>query len=732
MASQSALDKDSLLHWRVRILFAIIFTGLLLGLVTFVPAIVFLIKEGLWGLGICIGSAWLIGLSLLLLRRPRYELRAVMASVVVYAAGLAILISVGPLSGGPAWLFGFAVLSGVLLGTRAAIGALAINAITLTIIGWLLSTGRFGQSFPFFGTVEAMIVAGTNFILLNAVAAMSVTVLVKGLVSTHQKERDLTCILERERSQLIEVKNALELEVDERKKAEAALRESEAKYRLLADNITDNIWTLDLDCMRFSYVSPSVVNLLGYSADEAMGLQLENLLTPPSMKLATEVLAEELSEEPQNVDPPRSRTLELEQYRKDGTTIWTEVSVRFIYDKEGRPSSLLGVTRDISERKRLQHQLQQVQRLESLGTLAGGIAHDFNNLLMGIQGRITLMLMDKETSHPHFGDLKEIEEYVGSAADLTRQLLGFARGGKYEVKPTSVNKLLKNSSGMFGRTKKEIAIHSKYQLGVWPVEVDPGQMDQVLMNFFVNASQAMPGGGDLYLETENVILDEEYVNPFSVEAGKYVKISITDTGVGMDKVTQGRIFEPFFTTKAMGRGTGLGLASAYGIIRNHGGFINVYSEKGKGTTFNIYLPASEKEVIEEKPLSEEVLKGCETILVVDDEELILDVVKPMLMRMGYDVLIAKSGKEAIQVYGENKDQIDLIVLDMVMPDMGGGEAYDRISDMNPEVKVILSSGYSINGQAKKILDRGCSDFIQKPFRVKQLSQKIREILDKKS
>ena len=263
--------------------------------------------------------------------------------------------------------------------------------------------------------------------------------------------------------------------------------------------------------------------------------------------------------------------------------------------------------------------------MESIGTLAGGIAHDFNNLLMAIQGRASMMLMDKDSSHPDFGHLRGIEGYVGNAADLTRQLLGFARGGKYEVKPTDLNELIRKENRMFGRTKKEISIREKYEENLWPVEVDRGQIQQVLLNLYVNAWQAMPGGGNSILETENVTLDENYVKPFSVEPGRYVKISVTDTGIGMDKATQERIFDPFFTTKGLGRGTGLGLASAYGIIKNHGGFINVYSEKGHGSTFNIYLPASEKEVIEEKKPTGETLKGSETVLFVDDEEMITEV-----------------------------------------------------------------------------------------------------------
>jgi CheY-like chemotaxis protein len=285
---------------------------------------------------------------------------------------------------------------------------------------------------------------------------------------------------------------------------------------------------------------------------------------------------------------------------------------------------------------------------------------------------------------------------------------------------------------MFGRTKKEITIHAKYQEDLWAVKADPGQMEQVLLNLYVNAWQAMPGGGDLFLETENVTLDESYVKPFSIEPGRYVKLSITDTGVGMDKATQERIFDPFFTTKEMGRGTGLGLASAYGIMKNHGGFIKVSSKKGDGSTFNIYLPASESDVSgETSEASEDVRHGHETLLLVDDEEMLTEVGKEMLNALGYTVLIAEGGRKAVEIFRKKRDEIDLVILDMIMLGMGGGDTYDRLKEINPDIKVLLSSGYSINGQAKEILDRGCDGFIQKPFNLEQLSQKLREVLGKK-
>jgi CheY-like chemotaxis protein len=348
---------------------------------------------------------------------------------------------------------------------------------------------------------------------------------------------------------------------------------------------------------------------------------------------------------------------------------------------------------------------------------------------MGIQGRASLMMIDKDPSHPDLEHLKGIEEYVKNAAELTKDLLGFARGGKYEVQPTNLNELIKHENRLFGQTKKEISMKGKYEKNLWTVQVDRGQMRQMLMNLYVNAWQAMPGGGLLYVQTENVTVDKAFAKPIGVAPGRYVKITVTDTGTGMDAETKEKIFDPFFTTQEMGTGTGLGLASVYGIVKNHGGFINVYSERGEGTAFHIYLPASQEELFEEDKPSREVITGEGTVLLVDDEEMILDVGKQLLEKLGYRVMVAKHGKEAVAVYEKNKADIDLVILDMIMPGMGGGEVYDRLKEIEPNIKVLLSSGYSINGQAQEILDRGCDGFIQKPFDIKALSRKIRESLE---
>jgi nitrogen-specific signal transduction histidine kinase/CheY-like chemotaxis protein len=377
-------------------------------------------------------------------------------------------------------------------------------------------------------------------------------------------------------------------------------------------------------------------------------------------------------------------------------------------------------------------QLLQSRKMEAVATLAGGMAHDFNNLLMGIQGYVSLMLYSIEQNNAHYDKLKKIEELIRSGADLTKQLLEFARGGAYEVRPTDLNEVLDKTSTQFGRTRRELAIRKKYEASLYTAEVDQGQMEQVFLNLFSNAWQAMPAGGELFLETKNVVLDKTYVEPYSASPGKYVNISLADTGPGMDEETKEKIFEPFFTTREMGRGSGLGLASVYGIIKGHRGIIDVSSRKGSGTRFDIYLPASEREDEKEAtiPATEAPAEG-ETVLIVDDEKTVLMVSTELLEALGYKVLAIGSGKEAVELYRQQKAKIDLVILDMVMLDMGGEEVFGAMKTINPDVKVILSSGYTLDGQASGIMKQGCKAFMQKPFSMDDLSKKIREVLDEK-
>ena len=523
---------------------------------------------------------------------------------------------------------------------------------------------------------------------------------------------------------LITVKNALNQQKEKKdgELAKEALRESEERFRELTELLPETIYEMDVKG-NLTFINRSAFDHFRYDQqDFDQGLNAFEMIIPEDRNRAMENVKKIL----------RGKKAVLQEYsalRKDGSTFPALFHSTAIFRNQ-KPVGLRGFIIDITGKKHLEDQFQHDQRMKSLGTLAGGIAHDFNNLLMGIQGHISLILMGKNSSHPDFNCLKSIEDSVENAADLTKQLLGFARGGKYEVKPIDLNELIKRQNRMFGRTKKEITIRGKYEKDLRVVEVDQGQIQQMLLNLYINAGQAMFEGGELHIQTENITINKDYSESYQLEPGEYVKISVTDTGVGMDEATQQRIFDPFFTTKEIGRGTGLGLASVYGIVKNHGGFINVYSEKGKGTTFNIYLPAVEKEVIEEKKIEKEVSKGDETVLLVDDEDVIITVGKSMLEKLGYKVLIARNGSEAIEIYNNTTDKINMVILDMIMPGMGGGCTYDRLKKIDPEIKALLSSGYSMDGQATEILERGCNGFIPKPFSMRDISTKMRDILDK--
>jgi two-component system cell cycle sensor histidine kinase/response regulator CckA len=520
-------------------------------------------------------------------------------------------------------------------------------------------------------------------------------------------------------------------DISDRKKAEQAIRESEEKYRNILEEIEEGYFEADLKG-NLTFCNAAMCKILGYSADELMAKSNRDYTSRKTARKIFRIFS-------QVYRTGRSaRILNYEVFTKDGTKKILYLSASLRRDTDRKIIGFRGIVQDVTDqliaekqREQLATQMLHVQKMEAIGTLAGGIAHDFNNLLMGFQGNLSLMLMDVDASHPHYDFLMNMEEYVKKGSELTRQILGFARGGKYEVKPTDINDLLEKSAEMFSRTKREIPIHKTLQPDLWIVEVDRGQIEQVLLNIFVNAWQAMPDGGKLFLETENIVLQNgDLHKPYALNPGRYVRISVTDTGIGMDKATRERVFEPFFTTKEVGRGTGLGLASAYGIIKNHNGIIDVESQKGRGATFRIYLPTSDKEIIKDDDAKGQTLRGRETILLVDDEEMIADIGRRMLEKLGYSVLSADSGKRALALYEAQGERIGLVILDMIMPDMGGSETFDQLKAMDPNVRVLLSSGYSLNGQASQIMRRGCNGFIQKPFNLEKISQKIREILDK--
>ncbi|ACL04584.1 GAF sensor hybrid histidine kinase [Desulfatibacillum aliphaticivorans] len=381
-----------------------------------------------------------------------------------------------------------------------------------------------------------------------------------------------------------------------------------------------------------------------------------------------------------------------------------------------------------SERNQLSSQMVHAQKMQAIGTLAGGIAHDFNNLLMAIQGNVSLMLL---TSSPHedsYERLKSIEKQVSSGSKLTGQLLGFARKGRLEWKPIQLNRIVRDSCETFARTRKDVSVTLNLAADLFPVRADQAQMEQVLWNLFINASDAMPEGGGLSLTTCNVTHQDIVGMKKAVKAGKYVHLRLTDTGTGIPPKIMDRIFEPFFTTKEIGKGTGLGLASVYGVVKGHGGYVNATSELGSGTTFRVYLPASDAEAPAAAPPARDPIPGTGSILLVDDEESVLKVGGEMLSSLGYKVYSASSGKQAVNMLKSGLDDIDVLILDLVMPGLSGVATYDLIKEVNPGVKVLLSSGFDQKDASADLLKRGCMGFIQKPFSINFLSEVIHNIM----
>ena len=518
--------------------------------------------------------------------------------------------------------------------------------------------------------------------------------------------------------------------VNKERAADEALRLSEEKHRSILENIEEGYFETDL-LGNITFLNLPLCRILGYDAEELRGINTQKFTTDAAAALAETHLNKVMRTGEPAVVP------DYDVIQKDGSKKELELSISLIRDGLERPSGFRYVVRDVSERKqseeerqKLEAQLQQAQKMEAIGTLAGGIAHDFNNILMGIQGNASLLELKLDPGFPGREKIKNIEKYVESGTELSKQLLGFARRGKYIVKASDINDIIAKTSSMFARTKKEIRMRTQLSEEAWTVEVDRGQIEQALLNLYINAWQAMPDGGDLYLMTENIALDEAYTRPYVVAPGRYVKVDRGRHGrrhrqkghrPGLRAVFHHQGDGPRHRPRA-----GFGVRDHQGPRRPHQ---RLQRERPRHDLH--FLPAGlSREVDREVPKAVEALRtGRETILLVDDEEMIIDVGRGLLQELGYKVIAALSGQEALDLYRARQPDIDLVIMDMVMPGMGGSETFDRLKKINPGVKVLLSSGYSINGQASKIMERGCDGFIQKPFNLTQVSVKIREILD---
>ena len=521
---------------------------------------------------------------------------------------------------------------------------------------------------------------------------------------------------------------------EDRQRIHAALRESEKKYQQIYDEAPVGYHELDTKG-RFTRVNRTELQMLGYSVGEMLGKPVWDFFEEEDT--TRKVILAKLSGDVSFHD-----TFERTYRRKDGSTLLVLVEDRVLRDKGNQIIGIRSMVEDITERRRAEEalrkseeQLRQWQRVEAIGRLAGGVAHDFNNLLMTIKGCSELLLGAFDRRDPRREEVEEILKAADRATSLTRQLLAFGRRQVLQPQVLDLNTVVMNMDKMLRRViGEDVQLIASLRRDLWSVKVDPGMIEQVIMNLAVNSRDAMPNGGKLTIETTNVTHDEEYASHHvSVKPGYYAMLAITDTGCGMDKETQSHLFEPFFTTKEKGKGSGLGLSTVYGIIKQSGGNIWTYSEPGLGTTFKIYLPRVEETSHAYKPeISRKEIKapgGTETVLLVEDEEAVRSMVSKVLQNKGYRVLEASHGNEALEVCDKFEGPIHLMVTDVIMPQMSGRELAERLALVRPEMGVLYMSGYPDNTIVQHgVLEPGTA-FLQKPFTISALELKVREILD---
>ena len=522
---------------------------------------------------------------------------------------------------------------------------------------------------------------------------------------------------------------AVRQEAERLPESEKALAASDSRYRALLDGMEEGYFEVDLSG-NLTVVNRTLGEILGYPPDELIGLNNRHYSTPQTARTMYRIFNRVYR------TGQRAKITDYEVIRKDGSILTLELSTSLMKDDHGKAAGFRGMVRNVSEkvresdrRQRMEAQRRQVQKMEAIETLAGSMALDFNNLLMSIQGNTSLMRMKLDGDSPLKKNLDRIDESTEKGIHLTKQLLSFAKVGKFVVTPTDLNPIVQRTIGLFSRSRSQIAFNTRLNDGLWLTEVDRVQIGQALLALFMRAADDMPDGGEIFVDTANVVLDSDYLAPFGLAPGCFVRISICDSGSGLDASTQKRIFEPFFSAGGMGDPRNLGLASVYGILKSHDGLIDVYSEKGIGTAFHLYLPISKKEPA---PFQENGVAHSgngESILLVDNDEINIHIGTGMLHRLGYRPVTATTGQIAVNYFHADPVRIRLAILDMNLPDMSAGELFTGIKTAAPQVIVFLTSGFSRNRQIIEQLNLGFDGFVQKPFNLHMLGRHIRDKLE---
>ena len=823
--------------WRERILAAILAGGVVLSPLAMVPAVVMLAHRGQYAMVLIDVAAVAAAVVLLFFRRVPFSIRAGIALLFAYGIGLGVVLSVGPVSGGPAWLFCTAVLAGVLFGVRGALVALMGNAATVAVLGWLWWRGTVSIG-PFFQSALQASVAGFNFVFLNAVCTLSVAVLVRGLESAANREKA--------------VSQSLQNEIATRQRMARELEESETRLRIIFEHAAVGIAETALDG-RLTRVNRRLADLLGYGEPaELEGRHVAEISHPDEFPGELEQIRMLLESQ------TGVHRLEKRMHRRDGAWIWARTTVSLVRDPQGRPSHFIGVMDDVTERrqalealeqseqrfrqmaelmpeplfetdpggrltfanrkametfgygaedlagglqtldmiavedrqraaqnmlhvgtgrmsalneytalrkdgarfpvmirsapihhggkllglrgfildltekKQLEGQIRQHQKIEAIGTLAGGIAHDFNNILSAVLGYADLSLAEVRPGSLIHGHLLKIRRAGERARDMVRQILTFSRKTDQEMVPVQIRPIVDETLKLIRIAMPATIEIEAHLASSATVLADPTQIHQVLMNLCTNAGQAMAATGGVLIVAVEDVADRPDDKSDSPDSGPWVRITVTDNGCGMTPEVQERIFDPFFTTKGSDKGTGLGLAVVHGIVKSHGGSISVVSRPGRGAAFTIHLPVVQDGFLQHHQEVPILPRGNEAVLWVDDEPVNVELGVQVLQRLGYTVEGTVQASEALELFRAGPQRFDLVITDMTMPEMTGAALARQILALRPDIPIILCTGYSDQISEEKALSRGIAAYALKPIEIQHLAQLVRRVLDGRS
>jgi two-component system, cell cycle sensor histidine kinase and response regulator CckA len=738
---QSDPAEDGLFFWRERILFSVLTAGTGLSSIALVPAIYMAFSEGLWLLVVIDLCALLINTSLLMLRRVDLRKRTTVVVAITFIVGVSVINQAGFLSGGVSWLFCAAVLAGVLLGLKAALFTIILNAGALGILWWYTLPKYSNNPYESITVIRA-VTAWANFLFLNAVTAISVTALVNGMQALNQKIVTSSKALKDERTDLLRTREKLKAEIADRMRSEKALYRSEQKYRLLAENIQDVIWMMDMN-LNFTYVSPSIKKMQGWDSDEYMNLTLDKIMKPASLSKVFDAFNLQSNLALSHGPVSGSCSLELELLHKGGASLWAEVTASFLKGKNNHPVGVLGVAHDITgrlrnekEKQELQESLARSKKMEALGTLAGGVAHDLNNVLSGVVSYPDLLLLDLPEHSPIREPIEIIRESGRKAAAIVNDLLTLARRGVHSVDLLNLNELIEEylDSPEYQRLASFhplVEVETQLTPHLLNIMGSPIQLSKTIMNLVSNSAEAIPDHGKITIATENKHFEKD-LNSRKLPKGDYAILKVSDSGTGIPAEDLQRIFEPFFTKKKMGRsGTGLGMAVVWGTVQDHKGFIDVKSDRESGTEITVTLPATRRELNASSPVNplDDYKGNGETLLVVDDMKDQRLIATKIIEQLGYVAKSVESGENAVKLL--KNQQIDLLVLDMIMdPGIDGLETYKRIKKINPDQKAIITSGYAESDRAKMAQRMGVGTFLRKPYTVHNLACAIKNELNR--